>query len=411
MDPVLLGVFVAVYVGMMLGRVPGLRIDRTGIALLGAIVLLASGRIDTATAWAAIDAPTLGLLIALMVLSAQLRLGGFYTAITVRLARSAASPERLLGQLVAVVGLLSAVLVNDVICLAIAPVLIDVCARRGLDPVPFLLTLAAAANVGSAATLIGNPQNMLIGQSLGLDFFVHSSIALPPTIAGLALTWWLACRTWRGRFQRTISPPVIALRSFDGWQTGKGLALLLVLVVAFVTAPLPREILALTVAGLLLLSRRLHSREMLGLVDWQLCVLFAGLFIVHAAFARTSATHDALESLRDGGFDLESPAALFGASVVLSNLVSNVPAVMLLLPAATDPLAGPVLALASTFAGNLLLVGSIANLIVVEQAERFGVAPVSSGWFREHLRLGLPVTLGTLTIAARWLAAIAPRPE
>lgn len=232
------------------------------------------------------------------------------------------------------VAVLSAVFSNDIVCLAVAPVLIDVCRARRLNPVPFLLALACAANVGSAATLIGNPQNMLIGETLALPF------------AG---------------YMREAALPV-----------------------------------ALVAAGLLMTSRRLHSHKMLGLVDWQLLVLFIGLFIVNHGLAKTGMPQDVIASLHAAGLDLTHPGPLAAAAFVLSNIVSNVPAVMLLLPAATHAIAGSVLALASTLAGNLLLVGSIANIIVISAAQQRGIL---IGW-REHARIGVPVTLATTAIAA-----------
>src|SRR5262249_14634504 len=172
------------------------------------------------------------------------------------------------------------------------------------------------------------------------------------------------------------------------------------LVIVFLLGRPPREVAALGAAGLLLLSRRTASARLLALTDWPLLVLFGGLFIVNHALAATGAVADAMARLQHAGVESSHPATLFGLSVLLSNVVSNVPAVMLLLPAATHPLAGPVLTLSSTLAGNLLLVGSIANLIVVEQAGRLGVR---IGW-RDHARLGVPVALATLGIAAAWLA-------
>jgi Na+/H+ antiporter NhaD/arsenite permease-like protein len=393
-DPVLLAVFAAVYAGMVLGEVPGLAIDRTGIALLGAIALLALGRIDFDGAIAAVDGPTLALLFGLMVVSAQLRLGGFYTWLTRRISERAASPEALLAALVAAAGLLSALLANDIVCLAMAPIVVEGCARRRLHPVPFLLALACAANVGSAATLIGNPQNMLIGQSLGLGFAAYLADGLPPAVAGLAVVYGCLRRAASDAAGRGLAIPEVSAPAFDRWQSAKG-----GLVLDFLFTAWPRELLALCAAGILLASRRMASREILGLVDWHLLVLFGGLFVVNGALADSGAPEQALAALRARGVALEQPAWLFGASAVLSNLVSNVPAVMLLLPAAKHPLAGPVLALASTLAGNLLLVGSVANLIVAEQAGRLGVA---LDW-RTHARIGVPVTFATLALAAGWL--------
>jgi Na+/H+ antiporter NhaD/arsenite permease-like protein len=171
------------------------------------------------------------------------------------------------------------------------------------------------------------------------------------------------------------------------------------LVAVFLGSDAPREVAALSAAGVLLMSRRMASRDILGLVDWQLLVLFIGLFVVNHGLAASGALEQIFGALRASGADLSQPAWLFAVTVLLSNLVSNVPAVMLLLPVATHPLAGPVLALASTLAGNLFLVGSIANIIVVDQAARLGVR---ISW-RDHARVGVPVTAATLAIAAAWL--------
>jgi hypothetical protein len=191
MDAVVLTVFILVYSGMLLGRVPGLALDRTGVALLGAIVLLAAGRVTPEAAWQSVDVPTIGLLLGLMVISAQLRLGGLYSAVTRRVAAAEVAPSTLLGLVVAVAAVLSAFLANDIVCLAMAPLLVDGCVRRRLDPKPFLLALACAANVGSAATLIGNPQNMLIGQKLGLSFRGYLLEGGVPALLGCGVVWWV----------------------------------------------------------------------------------------------------------------------------------------------------------------------------------------------------------------------------
>jgi len=387
---------------MLLGRFPSLALDRTGIALLGAIALLASGETSLAAAGRALDVPTLALLFGLMVVSAQLRLGGFYTSVAARLAELPLAPAHLLALIVAAVGALSAVFSNDVVCLAVAPVLIDTCARRRLDAVPFLLALACAANVGSAATLIGNPQNMLIGQALRLSFAGYLLDALVPSVVGLALVWAVITWSFRGRWERPVQLTRTEQRdlAFNRWQTAKGIVVLGLLVLVFLFAPVPREAAALTAAGVLLLSRRMASRDILGQVDWHLLVLFIGLFVVNHALLQSGMTERAVAGLRDSGVDLSRAPWLFGATAALSNLVSNVPAVMLLLPAASaHPQAGPLLALSSTLAGNLLIVGSIANIIVVDQAGRLGV---KISW-REHARIGIPVTLLTLGVAAAWL--------
>jgi Na+/H+ antiporter NhaD/arsenite permease-like protein len=396
-------IFGFVYLGMLLGEIPGLALDRTGVALLGALALIASERVTPEAAWRAINVPTLALLFGLMVVSAQFRLSGFYAWVTRKAASARVSPALLLGLVVAVAGGLSAVLANDIVCLAVAPLLIEGCARRGLDPVPFLLALACAANVGSAATLIGNPQNMLIGQTLHLSFVGYLGDAAVPALLGLAVVWGIVAASVRGSWFKPTSVPQVEEAGLNRWQTGKGLVVLGLLLLGFLFAPIPREVLALAAAAVLLTSRRMASRDILGTVDWHLLVLFVGLFVVNFALADSGTLAVATRALERGGVDLTRPGVLFPLTVVLSNLVSNVPAVMLLLPQATRPAAGPLLALASTLAGNLIIVGSVANIIVVDQAARLGVR---IGW-RQHARVGVPVTLATLAIAAGWLALIA----
>jgi Na+/H+ antiporter NhaD/arsenite permease-like protein len=399
-------VFCIVYLGMILGGLPFLQLDRTGIALLGAIALIAAEAVSPQEAAKSIHLPTLILLFSFMVISAQMRLGGFYDWVTLRLAALPLSPPLLLAALTVVVAVLSAVFSNDIVCLAVAPVLIDACLARRLDPVPYLLALACAANVGSAATLIGNPQNMLIGETLKLSFSGYFAQALVPVLLGLLVTWGLIVWQTRGRWAALPggAPGASAPERrksdetpLDRWQTAKGLSVAIALLAVFLFRPgWPRDVAALTGAGLLLTSRRLHSHKMLGLVDWELLILFIGLFVVNHAMQKTGIVAAIVADLAAAGVNLGQPAPLFAATLVLSNIVSNVPAVMLLLPVATHALAGPTLALVSTLAGNLLIVGSIANIIVVGAAARRGI---HIDW-RRHARVGVPVTLATLSICA-----------
>ncbi len=400
-------VFLVVYVGMILGGLPFLQLDRTGVALLGAIAMISFGAMDLQEAAAAVHLPTLILFFSFMVLSAQMRLGGFYGWVTQGIATLPLAPPKLLGALILVVATLSAVFSNDIVCLACAPVLVDACVKRRLDPVPYLLALACAANLGSAWTLIGNPQNMLIGQTLGLSFAGYFVEAALPVALGLLVTWALIAWQARGQWTRDELTPTTPATGrerdpapqLDPWQTAKGLLVAVALLLAFLFAPWPREHVALTAAGLLLMSRRLHSNRMLGLVDWELLVLFIGLFVVNHALQRTGLPSAIAADLAAAGLDLQQLAPLFGATFLLSNTVSNVPAVMLLLPLAKHAMAGPLLALVSTLAGNLLIVGSIANIIVVDAAARRGIR---IDW-RRHARTGIPVTFATLAICAVYL--------
>jgi len=402
-------IFCIVYLGMILGGLPFLQLDRTGVALLGAIALIGLEAVTPEQAALSIHLPTLVLLFSFMVVSAQMRLGGFYAWVTRALAALPLSPPALLAALVVATAALSAVFSNDVVCLAVAPVLIEACLARRLDPVPYLLALACAANVGSALTLIGNPQNMLIGETLELSFGGYAAQALVPVVLGLAVTWALIAWQTRGRWSQGSSDAGSPERredaSFDRWQTAKGLAVAAALLVVFLFVPSwPRDVAALTGAGLLLMSRRLHSTKMLGLVDWELLILFIGLFVVNHALQQTGIAAELVADLAAAGVNLEEPAPLFAATLVLSNVVSNVPAVMLLLPVAEHALAGPTLALVSTLSGNLLIVGSIANIIVVGAAARRGIR---IDWKR-HARTGVPLTFLTLAICAAFLWWQAP---
>jgi len=399
MDWLIILVFGVVYLGMILGRIPGLALDRTGVALLGALCLLGFGRVTTADLPAAVDMSTIALLFALMVVSSQFRLAGAYSFLVRRAGELAVSPAALLAVVIGVTALLSAVLVNDIVCLAATPVVIEACAHRRLNPVPYLLGLAAAANIGSAAILIGNPQNILIGEVLRLSFSGYLLESLIPVVFGLVLLWLILAWQYRGRLgAETVAPPVAA-PLFSRWQTAKGTLVLAALLVIFLAGSWPRDLAALGAAGVLLLSRRMQSREMLGLIDWPLLVLFLALFVVNYAVNSGGYMAGVMVGLDAAGIPLDHPGWLFAASVVLSNLVSNVPATMLLLPSATHPLGGAVLALSSTLAGNLLVVGSIANIIVLDQAERLGVR---ISW-RRHARTGVPVTAATLLAAGVWL--------
>ncbi len=407
----IVAIFATVYLGMFLGGLPRLKLDRSGVALLGAIAVIGLSGLPVEDAARAIDLPTIVLLFAFMVVSAQMRLGGFYGAVTRRVGAMPLSRNGLLAALIVVSGALSAVFSNDVICLAMTPVVARLCLQRGLNPLPFLIGLACAANIGSAATLIGNPQNMLIGSVLQLPFGGYVRQAWPPVAIALVLLWlWLAygpgARTTPAPDARPALPAAVAEAppeepAFDPWQTAKGLLVAGALMIIFLFTDWPRDVAALVGAGVLLLSRRLHSSHVLGLIDWPLLLLFMGLFVVNHAFETTGLAAQAVAWLGTQGVHLTDPGPLLVAGAVLSNLVSNVPAVMLLLPhlGGSGEQAGVMLALVTTFAGNLLLVGSIANLIVADLARQQGIV---IDWKR-HAVTGIPVTLLTLAVVWGWM--------
>ena len=403
MTATILILFTATYLGMALGRFPGLSIDRTGIALVAAILLLAAGALDTTQLVAAVDFPTIFILLGLMILSAQYAGSGFYDWCALRVAWAARSPARLLAVIVLVAGGLSAVLANDVVVFAMTPMLCLGLQARKLDPRPYLIALAGAANAGSAATLIGNPQNILIGQIGHLDFWRFLAVCGGPALAAMAIVYVTVWLVWRGRFgmpQEGGAPvaPVV----LDRWQLGKAVAATLVLLVLF-TRDIPQEHSVLLVAGVMMISRRMASRDMLGMVDWHLLVLFAALFAINHALGLTGIPAALVGDLQAAGWLPDRLAVMLPLSLAGSNSIGNVPAVILLLAAWPSPPEGALygLALLSTLAGNLLLPGSLANIIV---AERAAAAGVRLG-FVEHARCGVPMALLSMALAAVWLWA------
>jgi len=402
MDTFVIVVFVLTYLGMAFGSVPGLKIDRTGIALVAVVALLLSGKVGVRAMGSSIDVPTLLLLFALMIVSAQFQLAGVYDAVATRVAGGTGSPRRLLALVIVAAGGLSAVLANDVVCFAMTPIVAEGIRRRGLDPRPYLLGLVGAANAGSAATLIGNPQNILIGQVGGLDFWDFLTACAVPALASLVVVHVAIAWIWRAELNSTPAPPppLTTGPHLHRWQAIKGACALLGLALLF-AAPLPREVGAMVIAGLLLASRRMSSREMIGSVDWHLLLLFACLFVVTGAFADTDLARQWVESLAENGLFPETLGAMLPLSLVASNSIGNVPAVMLILAVwhTPDPGALTGLALLSTLAGNFLLVGSMANIIVAERAASVG-ARLSFGDFA---RAGIPLTLVTMAIAVAWL--------
>lgn len=403
--------FAATYLAMALGRLPGLRIDRAGAAFVAAAVLLAAsaahdGQRALETFARALDAPTLLMLFGLMVVSAQFGAAGFYDRCAAAVVGARRSPVVLLALAMAVAATLSALLANDIVVFAMTPVLCRGLLARGLDPRPFLIGLACAANTGSAATIIGNPQNILIGQAGRLDFWAFLAACGPAAVAATALAFAIVAWQWRATLGAAPAAPSAAApvpkaeTPFDPWQVAKATTATAGMLALFAT-PLPRELAALLVAAGLLLSRRIESRRLLGAVDWNLLLLFACLFVVTAAFAGTGHAAEALRWIAERGFLPDRLAVLAPLSLVASNTISNVPTVVLLLAIWPDPSPEALygLALLSTLAGNFVLVGSLANIIVAERAAAVGVRL----GFRDHAHSGIPVTLVTMGAACLWL--------
>jgi Na+/H+ antiporter NhaD/arsenite permease-like protein len=370
--------------------------------MIAAVMLVAAGAMPVDEIAPAIHFPTLLLIGGLMILSARVGAAGFYDAAAAWIARQAGRPLRLLALTIGVGGALSAFLVNDIVVFAMTPLLCTGLAARNLDVRPFLFGLAAASNAGSAATLIGNPQNILIGQVGRLGFWSYSAIASVPALAALVITFASIALAWRSSLTATASDEPIVVPALDRRQVSLCGVALVALLVLFAT-PLPREMSALLVAAGLIVSRTLPSRQLLDEIDVPLLILFASLFVVNDAFARTGLAEDALRALASYGLLPDRLSLLAPMALFLSNTIGNVPAVVMILEVwrgiPEEALVG--LAILSSLAGNLLLVGSLANLIVAERASVAGIRLS----FRDHAKAGVPITILSMFLAGLWLWA------
>jgi Na+/H+ antiporter NhaD/arsenite permease-like protein len=394
-----LAIFTGTYLGLALGRLPGLRVDRTGIAISGAALAVVSGVISWDRAVASVDAHTLVLLFGMMVVGAYLRLSGFFALVTRWTVRLARTPAMLLLLLIVASGVLSALFVNDVVCVVLAPLVVELTRRFALPPAPYLIALATASNVGGVATLIGNPENMLVGSFSAIGYRAFLAAELPVAVVGLACVYgvlWLAYRDQLPAFLAPAGPDArLSLHYPLMLKTG---VVVLVMLGGFL-AGVPVALVAIAGAAYTLLTRRVKPEKVYREVNWGLLVLFAGLFVVIGAVEGSGLAADLLGWARR--LNLHRPIALTAVTALLSNLVSNVPAVLLLksaIPTLGDPARDWLLvAMASTLAGNLTVVGSVANLIVVEAARD---ARIEIG-FLEYARVGVPITV--LSLAVGWL--------
>jgi Na+/H+ antiporter NhaD/arsenite permease-like protein len=389
--------FLWTYVGLTLGRVPGFRIDRTGIAIIGAVAMVATGVIPWNAAVAAVDTHTLALLFGMMIVSAYLRLSGFFHLVTAWTVQQARTPRGLLAAVIGAAGVLSALFVNDVICLVLAPLILDVARRLRLPPAPYLIALATAANVGSVATLTGNPQNMLVASFSGISYRAFLVREGPVAVVGLVcvfgIVWWV--------YRRSLPAAPFEAADLDTrFPLHYPLMIKTVLAVAAMLAAFLAgvniAVVAVAGAAATLLTRRVKPAKVYREINWELLALFTGLFVLIGGVEAAGLSRDAFRWA--AAVDLGRPAALTAVSAALSNLVSNVPAVLLfkaVVPTFADPTrAWLVLAMATTLAGNLTIVGSVANLIVVEAARSQRVEIT----MRDYCRVGVPLTLVTLLI-------------
>jgi Na+/H+ antiporter NhaD/arsenite permease-like protein len=382
------------YIGLGLGYLPGLRMNRASIAISGAALLMALGVLDLKEAWAAIDDKTLIFLFGMMIVNAGLEAAGFFRLSLDYLMRYVHSPFGLMVVITVGSGTLSALFLNDTIALILTPLVLGLTRSLKLNPIPYLLALAGATNCGSVATLSGNPQNILIGSFSGISYLDFAKALMP--IAAISLSIQIALLYVLYPEVRSLKPCLNAspqpYRLFKPLLI-KSLLIVATLLTAFLIG-LPTAEATLIAAALLFVTRRVDSDRFLHKVDWDLLVMFSGLFILTEGVQK-------LGLLNGFSSFVHNSFSILAVATFLSNLVSNVPAILLLhhLIPHPDSRTWLLLAAASTLAGNLTLLGSVANLIVAEAVKKSGSALT----FWEHLRFGLPLTITTLTLTYVWL--------
>jgi Na+/H+ antiporter NhaD/arsenite permease-like protein len=394
-------IFVGSYLALAIGRIPGLSIDRAGIALVGASLMVESGALPLEDAYKAVDLDTITLLLGVMIVVASLRLSGFFALANAWVIERARRPLILLGAIVAISGVFSAFLVNDAICLVLAPLVLELTLALRRRPAPYLLAVAMASNVGSTATITGNPQNIMIGSFSHIPFTKFALTLGPVALVGLIVTVALIALFHRAEFAGAarLEAPLGKI-NVNRALVIRALLATLILIGSFFVGVVPAKA-AIIIGGLLLLTRRVKSRRIYADIDWSLLLMFAGLFIIVAGAQRALLTPGIFAAV--GRLHLDQVPVLSAVTAVLSNLVSNVPAVLMLRPF-VDTLKDHdtvwlVIAMASTLAGNFTVLGSIANLIVVQRAAISGVT--ISFW--DYFRVGAPLTIITLAIGTLWL--------
>jgi Na+/H+ antiporter NhaD/arsenite permease-like protein len=390
-----LAIFIATYLLIAVGPLPGLRLNRPAASLLGAVAMVAVGGLPLRDAYAAIDLDVLVFLLGILLLTGYLELGGFFEWAADHVIARVRSARGLLAAVVLVSGILSAFFINDTICLVLTPLLLAALRPLRLRELPFLLAVALSSNVGSAMAITGNPQNMLIGLASGIGFASFMATLALPALGGLVIVYSVLLFAFRRDLSVTLPRERVALDyPFDRPLVLRALVVFAATLAAWL-AGFSLSGVSVAAGALMLALGRRDPADAFAKVEWELLLFFAALFVVIRGVRDVPLALD-LTARAAGhlhGATWRDAWIVSGAMLALSNLVSNVPAVLLWLPAVPQlthaRFVWLVMAMSSTFAGNLTLVGSMANLIVAERAATRGVHL----GFLDYLRVGVPVTL------------------
>ena len=390
--------------GIAIGSFPKFRMNRATISLVGASALIIINEMNLKKAVSFIDIDTIILIFAMMIININLRLAGFFNIIANKVIAYSKTPRQLLIILTFSSGILSSLFLNDTIVIMFTPMIIEIVIHFKRNPIPYLIALATSANIGSAATIVGNPQNMIIGIQSGISFSEFMFYMFPISLVCLFLVVIVISIIYKKeftnqKFEENLDKETKIYRPLFIKST----AVLTLMLIAFLIGS-PVAITALAASAILLITRRIKPERVFLEVDFSLLIFFACLFIIshQTNYLLTS-------SVKISDLQFFSENRIINISIVasvLSNIIYNVPAVLILSPIIKEMINPEkiwlTLALSSTFAGNLTLLGSVANLIVVEMARKRGV----NIKFTEYLKSGVIITIISLVFGVTWLIFI-----
>jgi len=383
-------ILIATLLVFTVGKSPVFRVDRAGAAIIGASLIVGLHVLSFEQAVQAVDHRTIVVLFSMMVILANLKIAGFFEMVGGYLLGAVSSQHQLLLAIIFISGIFSALCINDIVCLLFTPIVLLICRRVQCNPLPHLLAVAMASNIGSAATLIGNPQNILISSLSGLNFMSYFIVAAPVALFGLLLSYVIIGYCYRKDLQDEFHPFSRDVNyTYHRYLIIKSLLTMAAVVIAF-AAGLDIAIAASLGAAYLLITRRVNPNKIYTSVDFNLLVMFTGLFVIVGGVEHSGLMGSIIEKL--DFIDFGNYGVFTTLTIVLSNIVSNVPAILLLkffLPSHEPSLWWTRMALFTTLAGNLTITGSFANLIVVETAKHNGIEIK----FWDYLKVGFPLTV------------------
>lgn len=392
-------IFVITYIGIIFTRLPKMNIDRPSAAFTGAVAMILFGVIDFQEAINAIDFNTICLLLGMMIIISTLKIEGFFSLIASSTIAFANTRTKLLSAIVFVTGIASAFLVNDAVVLLFTPIIISICSKADINPIPYLIAEILASNIGSVMTITGNPQNMLIGINSGISYLNFMLKLLPISILGMIIVIFIVKLFYHKNFKDKTHLSFKSSYSYSFKKMQRSIIIFILVILAFFLGKflnISIPLIALVGAALILLMGEAKPSKIIKEVDWVLLLFFSSLFIVVAAIEKVGILNPLLNiNLSE---NIQGIIGIHSLSLILSQIVSNVPFTVLMLPimkSINSETLWLALASASTLAGNATIIGAMANLIVIESAEKEGVKIR----FWQFFKIGIVVTLITFIVS------------